>query len=122
MMAVKDGIRMKFLELKGTQLRKDLKASNVNMSYHNKHKDGSGNFEFVIVFKLEGLKDIGCGMKAPNDKWFQISGDYRPDKECYHLDFGSCSRPINKIPIEWNYQQIIEYMAKFIQEHMGDEF
>lgn len=28
---------MKFLELKGTKLRSDLKASNVNMSYHNKH-------------------------------------------------------------------------------------
>lgn len=113
---------MNFKELSGNNLKRDLKASSVRKSYENKHKDGSGNFGFVIVFKLEGLKDIGCGMKAPNDRWFQISGDYRPDKECYHLDFGSYSRPINHIPSEWNYQQAIEYMAKFILEHMGDKF
>lgn len=111
-----------FLELKGTTLRSDLKASRVQKSYNNKHKDGSGNFGFVIIFELEGLKDVGCGMKAPNERWFQISGDYRADKGCYSLSFGSYSRPINHIPSEWNYQQIIDYMAKFIQEHMGDEF
>jgi hypothetical protein len=122
MMDAEDGIRMKFLELKGTKLRTDLKASRVNKSYNNKHKDGSGNFGFVIVYDLEGFKDVGCGMKEPNSKWFQISGDYRADKEFYSLSFGSYSRPINRIPLEWNYQQVIEYMAKFIQEHMGDEF
>lgn len=113
---------MKFLELKGTSLRASLKASRVSMSYHNKHKDGSGNFGFVIVFKLEGVKDIGCGMTAPNDRWFQLSGNYRATKECYSLDFGSYSRPINHIPSEWTYDQMIIYMTEFISKHMGDEF
>ena len=112
---------MNFLELKGTKLRADLKASRVQKSYNNKHKDGSGNFGFVIVFELEGLKDVGCGMKVPNEKWFQISGNYRPDKECYCLDFGSYSRPINHIPRDWNYQQVIAYMAEFISKNMNTE-
>ena len=111
---------MKFLELKGTKLRKDLKASRVTKSYENKHKDGSGNFGFVIVYNLEGFKDIGCGLKTSNDKWFQLSGNYRPNGECFSLQFGSYSRPINHIPSEWNYQQIVEYIIKFIAEHIGE--
>lgn len=109
------------LALKGTQLRKDLKATRVCMSYHNKHKDGSGNFGFVIVFDLGGLKDVGCGMKAPNERWFQISGDYTPNKECYHLSFGNYSRPIISLPNEWSYLEILAYMSQFITKSISEK-
>lgn len=107
-------------ELSGNKLKADLKASRVRMSYHNKHKDGSGNFGFVIVFELEGVKDIGCGMTAPNEKWFQLSGDYSSTKKILDLTFGTYSRPINRIPKEWRYAELRDYMDTFIQERFKD--
>jgi hypothetical protein len=105
-------------ELSGNKLKADLKASRVNKSYHNKHKNGSGNFGFVIVYELEGLKDVGCGMKVPNEEWFQLSGDYDSNKKLYHLDFGTYARPINRIPIEYNYDRLKAYMEEFIKEYL----
>lgn len=104
-------------ELSGVILRNALNASRVRMSYHNKHKYGSGNFGFVIVFEKAGFKDVGCGHTMPNESWFQISGAYTPLKQVYGCSFGNYSRPINKIPLSWTFRQLKEYMLKFIDQH-----
>jgi hypothetical protein len=103
-------------ELSGVILRNELKASRVRMSYHNKHKDGSGNFGFVVVFEKEGLVDVGCGIKAKNEAWFQINGNYTPEKRLYGLSFGNYSSATARIPQEWNFAQLSEYMKKYISE------
>lgn len=107
---------MELRELNGVVLRNALKASRVRMSYHNKHKDGSGNFGFVIVFEKEGMVDVGCGMQAKNEAWFQISGNYTAEKQLYGLYFGDYSRPINSIPNEWTFRELSEYMKQFIAQ------
>lgn len=102
--------------LSGSTLRKALNASRVRMSYHNKHKDGSGNFGFVIVYEHDGVKDAGCGMTVANESWFQLSGAYTGQKQVYGLTFGTYSRPISRIPNEWTYQQVLDYMLRFIEQ------
>jgi hypothetical protein len=49
-------------QFSGAKLKKDLGVKRVRKIYHNKHKDGSGNFGFVIV--------VG------RYKWFRIDGEY----------------------------------------------
>lgn len=107
---------MELRELNGVVLRNALKASRVRMSYHNKHKDGSGNFGFVIVFEKEGMVDVGCGMQAKNEAWFQISGNYTAEKRLYGLSFGNYSSATARIPNEWNFSELTNYMLKFIAQ------
>ncbi len=95
----------------------EVKASRCVMSYHNKHKDGSGNFGFVIVFAHEGTKDAGCGIRVANESWFALHGHYSSQKQVYGLNFGDYSRPISQIPNDWTFAQISEYMNKFIIAH-----
>ena len=105
---------MQLNELSGVILRKELRVSRVRMSYHNKHKDGSGNFGFVIVIEKEGMVDVGCGIQAKNEAWFQISGNYTAEKRLYGLSFGDYSRATIRLPNEWNFSEIIAYMKQFI--------
>jgi hypothetical protein len=114
-------LEINLIELSGNKLKADLKASRVRMSYHNKHKDGSGNFGFVIVYELEGLKDIGCGMTAPNESWFDLNGDYDNTKRVLNLTFGTYSRPISRIPKEWRYTELKAYMTSFIEAKLKED-
>lgn len=109
----------KFEDLKGYNLRNMIidgskGADNVRQSYHNKHKDKSGNFGIVIRFELGGKIDAGCGMMVDNDAVYELHGDYASDKTLYNLCFGTVSRPITPIPEGLNYAQIVEYMNTWI--------
>lgn len=108
---------MNLNELSGVILRKELRVSRVRQSYHNKHKDGSGNFGYVLVIEKGGLKDVGCGQTAPNESWFQLSGNYTAQKQLYGLTFGDYSRPISRIPNEWTFTELKKYMLGFIDAH-----
>jgi len=108
---------MQLSELSGVILRNELRVSRVRQSYHNKHKDGSGNFGFVIVIEKEGFVDVGCGQKAPNESWFQLSGNYTAEKRLYGLNFGDYARPICRIPNEWTFSELKKYMLGFIDAH-----
>lgn len=103
-------------ELTGVKLRKDLNATRVRMTYHNKHKNGSGNFGFVVVYAHEGTKDAGCGMTVPNEDWFSLSGNYNTIKQIWGLTFGDYSRPIIAIPQDWSYESLLDYAKRFIEE------
>ena len=106
-----------FKELSGVTLKNALFASRVRKSYENKHKDGSGNFGFVIVYEKEGMKDIGCGMQTKNEHWFQLSGNYTMDKTCYGMDFGDYARPIHQVQTDWIFTQLIDFMRRFIVDN-----
>lgn len=105
--------------LSGSILRKALNASNVRMTYHNKHKDGSGNFGFTIIFKKDGVKDVGCGMTASNDTWYSMHGNYNALKRVFGLHFGSYSSGGSKLPFDWTLRQVVEYCNRFIAENEG---
>jgi hypothetical protein len=112
-------IKMNLDALSGCVLRKALNASNVRMTYHNKHKDGSGNFGFTIIFKKDGVKDVGCGMTAPNDVWYSMHGYYNSIKQVYALHFGTYSSAGVRMPDDWTFRQVIEYCKRFIAENEG---
>ena len=109
-------IMINLSELSGVTFRNALNASRVRKSYENKHKDGSGNFGFVIIFEKAGVKDVGCGMTAPNETWFALHGHYTPQKQVYGLNFGDYSRPISRIPDDWTFKQLKDYMWTFIDK------
>lgn len=106
-------------ELSGVTLRNALKATRVRMTYHNKHKDGSGNFGFVIIFDHGGVKDAGCGMTTANETWYALHGHYTTQKVVRALSFGDYSRPINSVPNEWNLKELNDYMKRFIIQNEG---
>lgn len=68
---------MQIDELKGSKIKKDIEAKTVRKEYHNKHKDGSGNFGFV--------------MKFPNGNLYRLDGNYNKDGKVYYLDYGKYS-------------------------------
>ncbi|MCL4343900.1 MAG: hypothetical protein JRN26_04685 [Nitrososphaerota archaeon] len=61
-------------ELTGPKLKKVLGAKSIGKSYHNKHKDGTGNAGYVIVDK--------------NGKWYQLNVTYDSRGEIYDASFG----------------------------------
>jgi hypothetical protein len=105
--------------LSGCIIRKALNASRVRMSYHNKHVDGSGNFGFVVVFEKGGVKDIGCGMTAPNESWYNLHGQYNSQKQVYGLSFSPYSTAGARLPDDWTRTQVFDYCARFIAQHEG---
>ena len=114
---------MRFEELSGNRLKKALEATRTVKSYHNKHVDGSGNFGFVIVFKRsDALKDVGCGMKVADEKWYNLHGNYTTDKTIYGLSFGDYASAGASIPNEWNFRQLIDFAKRFIiqNEHLNE--
>lgn len=62
---------IKINQITGNKIKKLTGAERVRKSYHNKHKRGSGNFGFVVVF--------------PNNDWYRIDGDYGVDGVVYNL-------------------------------------
>jgi len=68
-------IKIKIQDLKGIEIKKNLSLKSAKKSYENKHKDGSGNFGFVLITK--------------NKDWFRIDGEYNTNKEVSGLKF-SC--------------------------------
>jgi hypothetical protein len=106
-----------FAELNGAKIRNELGATRALKSYHNKHRDKSGNFGLCVVFRLEGLIDVGCGMQTQNRDVFEIHGDYATDGTLYNLSFGEVGRCSSPIPEGYNYSQIIVFMNQYIRQY-----
>ena len=111
----------KFEELNGVKLRNELSATRALQSYRNKHKDLSGNFGICIVFRHEGMVDIGCGMKTQNRDVFEIHGDYGTDGTLYNLSFGEVGRCSSQIPEGYNYTQIVQFMNQYIRQYQENK-
>ena len=83
---------MKISELKGSRIKRDIKAETVRKEYHNKHKDGSGNFGFSIRFN--------------NGNLYRLDGNYNKDGNIYSLDYGKYSGIGMEIKYD-NYENMI---------------
>ena len=101
-------------ELNSISLRKATGASRVRMSYHNKHKDNSGNFGITIIFERDGLVDAGCGIKTQDRSMYDISGMYAPDGSIYSLSFGALYQAGSRGLEDMSFEQFVEYAKKYI--------
>ena len=104
-------IKMQVSELKGLKIKRNLRKKGIPVShvikrYHNRHKDGSGNFGFTIR--------VGNGL---SDFWFSLDGEYDERREVIKLelsDFGN----VGFLRKQWisvnanTYQEFIEKLAK----------
>jgi len=87
-------------QLSGLKLKEDIGFSRATKRYHNKHKDGSGNFGFTLV------KD---------DAWFNLSGDYDSKGNVWSLGFGKYSEapsPITARDYRGVHAEILERMRR----------
>jgi len=64
-------------QIKGNTIKKLTNAVRVRKTYENKHKDGSGNFGYVVVMKP--------------DEWYRFDGDYGSDGVVYNLNINTYS-------------------------------
>jgi len=102
---------MQVSELKGLKIKRNLRKKGIPVShvikrYHNRHKDGSGNFGFTIR--------VGNGL---TDFWFSLDGEYDERREVIKLelsDYGYSTRFLGKwISVNADtYQEFIEKLAK----------
>ena len=84
---------MQIDELKGHKIKKDIEAETVRKEYHNKHKDGSGNFGFSIKY-------------PENNTLYRLDGEYNRDGRIYYLDYGKYSGVGTKINCD-TYESMI---------------
>jgi hypothetical protein len=93
-------------ELTGSKLKKDLGAIRAIKRYHNKHRDGSGNFGFTIVKHDPALENT----YHEGERWFNVNGDYAGNGCVVRLDAGLFSQAPSRIEsgaLE-TYKSIIE--------------
>ena len=104
---------MKLNEIKLSQIKKNFKFKTASFRYHNKHKDGSGNFGTNLTKGTWGQNDW--------QNW-EISGEYDNNKELYCLNFGRAyqigativnkKREINRATTTEDFIKIIELIIK----------
>ena len=100
---MKCGETMKISEITGSKLKRDLGGKRALKSYHNKHRDGSGNFGFVVVFDDPG------GLAG--ERWFRIDGEYSSTGEVTRLSAGPYAEAGHAVfPI--SYQQLIHVLKE----------
>lgn len=103
-------------ELTGTKLKKIFKLDNVKRTYHNKHKDGSGNFGYLFILNRPGTDY--------RNVW-DFRGDYDKNGNIYHLDLwsGAMNVPETDVrmtfPKDWTWPQI--YKLTYSRIHPGDD-
>lgn len=102
-------------QLKGATLRKNFGATRTAFSYHNKHKDGSGNFGINIIFERDGEIDAGCGIKVQDRSMYDIHGMYAPDGTIYSLHFGVLYQAGSSGLQDMTFEEFIAYAKKYIE-------
>jgi hypothetical protein len=102
-------------QLKGTTLRKIFGATRTAFGYHNKHKDGSGNFGINIIFEREGMIDAGCGIKTQDRSIYDITGAYQPDGSLYSLSFGVLYQAGSRGLEDMTFEEFVEFAKKYIE-------
>ena len=95
------GIMLK--DLSGRLLREDLGLKNAIKRYHNRHKDGSGNFGFTLV--------------TERDKWFTLDGNYDESEQIMSLKIADYSgeRQLS-LSVDEKMSVILEQIDKFIHK------
>jgi hypothetical protein len=90
-----------FSEISGAKLKKDLNLKNAIKGFHNKHRDGSGNFGFVLITK--------------DDKHYQVAGDYATDGTVYNLVAGTYGGGLDKVEAK-SYDELINKLKNIVNK------
>jgi hypothetical protein len=98
---------MNFNDLDLKKIKKTLNFKKASLRYHNKHKDGSGNFGTNLTKGTWGEKDW--------ENW-EISGEYDNNKNLYVLRFGKCYGGIGTKYSPDNIEEFIGIIQKHILE------
>jgi hypothetical protein len=72
-------------DITGPALKKHLGVRVAVKRYHNKHKDGSGNFGFTLY---------------KGEQCYDLAGSYDSTGKVYSLQFGTCSRIFGDVTTE----------------------
>ena len=83
-------------ELKGQKLKKDLKLDSAVKSWHNKHKDGSGNFGIMLT---------------KGTKWVRLAGFHTPSGKVYNLTIETAEHAPKSISAK-TYEELIKQLGK----------
>lgn len=94
-------------QLQGPRLKKAIGARQVVKGYHNKHKDGSGNFGIVIrMYDPHGMGGEAC---------YELHGDYGVTGRITDLNFGTCSGPGSPVPLT-GFEELVQAIKERIQK------
>ena len=83
-------------ELKGQRLKKDLGLDAAIKVWHNKHKDGSGNFGFML---------------RRGARWVRLAGSYTPSGKIYELSVETAEHAPKPISAK-SYTDLLRQLAK----------
>ena len=108
---------MKITELNGKEVKRLCGCIRAIKRYHNRHKDGSGNFGFTLVYPAP------AGSQAQDaEAWYSLDGDYGSVGEICFLELrtfsGSASCQINPKSIAV-LAALIKAFHESIQEQGG---
>lgn len=104
---VKKTVKLTFDQLKGQKLKKDLGLDYALKSYHNKHKDGSGNFGIILMKK--GFRIV-------------LHGKYLPDKKVYDLMIETPHQAPTYIKERIHtYEDLINYLKKVFAKELEEK-
>lgn len=108
-------------QLNGNSLKRSLEVKRVCKAYHNKHKNLSGNFGFVVVVdNPQGLSEKV--ISRYRDTWFSLTGDYDSRGFVSSLRFGLYSdfcpeiSSISEIDISGAIKLIKERIPVYLKE------
>lgn len=88
------------------KLKKDLGLTTARLIYHNRHKDGSGNFGMLL---------------EKGEKKYEICGAYYPSKIIKALDLRQHLTPIRDLEVN-TYEELLSELKKvFGEEKPGEE-
>lgn len=97
-------LRMAVREFSGRGLKRDLGLRLARSQWSNPHKDGSGNFGFVLVGR--------------DNKWYTLSGEYDSQGRVTGLrigPYGYGGRDPAKIPRDATYREALRIVREYIE-------
>ena len=109
---IQKDIPLKAYQLNGKQIKKDLIKKGLHIQrvikrYHNKHKNGSGNFGFTIT-----------ALGNDGEMWLTLDGEYDSNEEIYVLTLGKFIGEAKSIDIH-SYNSFINDLADKIKGFLG---
>jgi len=98
---VEEEVQLTIDELKGNRLKKDLGLDVASKIWDYKHKDGSGDFGFMLK---KGVK------------WVKLTGSYTPSGKVYGLMIETSEHAPQAIPVEIRtYEDLINYLREVFE-------
>ena len=101
--------KVKIEDIKGHRIKKDLQGKEIPINrvikrYHNKHKDGSGNFGFTIRVKDDN-----------DETWHTMDGEYNSNGEITILEISNFQYSNRKPLSTESYEAFIGDLERYFK-------